>query len=45
VWRLRPVDRILEWAAAAGFQPLSIESDSNAIYRVGRLGRTDEVSA
>jgi hypothetical protein len=45
VWRLRPVDRILEWAAAAGFQPLSIEADRNAIYRVGRLGRTAEVSA
>jgi precorrin-6B methylase 2 len=44
VWRLRPVQRILDWAAAAGFQPLSIESDSYGIYRVGRLGRTAEVA-
>lgn len=44
VWRLRPLQRILDWAAAAGFQPLSIESDSHGIYRVGRLGRSVEVS-
>jgi Putative methyltransferase len=39
VWRLRPVEAILEWAAAAGYEPASIRSDSYGIYRVGRLVR------
>jgi hypothetical protein len=40
VWRLRPVEAILEWAAAAGYEPASIRADSFGIYRVGRLVRT-----
>jgi hypothetical protein len=40
VWRLRPVESILEWAAAAGYAPASIRADSYGIYRVGRLVRT-----
>jgi len=39
VWRLRPVESILEWAAAAGYEPASIRADSYGIYRVGRLVR------
>jgi hypothetical protein len=39
VWRLRPVELILSWAAAAGYQPASITSDTHGIYRVGRLTR------
>lgn len=39
VWRLRPVEAILEWAAAAGYEPASIRADSFGIYRVGRLVR------
>jgi hypothetical protein len=39
VWRLRPVESILRWAAAAGYEPASIRSDSHGIYRVGRLVR------
>jgi hypothetical protein len=39
VWRLRPVESILRWAAAAGYEPASIRSDSYGIYRVGRLVR------
>jgi hypothetical protein len=39
VWRLRPVESILEWASAAGYQPASIRADSYGIYRVGRLVR------
>jgi hypothetical protein len=31
---------ILEWAAAAGYEPASIRADSHGIYRVGRLVRT-----
>lgn len=42
VWRLRPPERIVEWAAAAGYQAVSIETDSQGIYRVGRLARTFE---
>jgi predicted RNA methylase len=37
VWRLRPVETILGWAAAAGYEPASVRSDAHAIYRVGRL--------
>jgi hypothetical protein len=40
VWRLRPVESILGWAAAAGYEPASIRADSCGIYRVGRLVRT-----
>ena len=40
VWRLRPVESILGWAAAAGYAPAAIRSDSHGIYRVGRLVRT-----
>jgi hypothetical protein len=40
VWRLRPVESILEWAAAAGYEPASIRADRYGIYRVGRLVRT-----
>lgn len=39
VWRLRPVESILGWAAAAGYEPASIRADSFGIYRVGRLRR------
>ena len=39
VWRLRPVESILQWAAAAGYEPAAIRSDSFGIYRVGRLRR------
>jgi predicted RNA methylase len=39
VWRLRPLELILEWAAAAGYEPASIRSDEHSIYRVGRLVR------
>jgi hypothetical protein len=39
VWRLRPVESILRWAAAAGYEPASIRSDRYGIYRVGRLVR------
>ena len=39
VWRLRPVELILEWAAAAGYEPVSITADHGRIYRVGRLRR------
>jgi hypothetical protein len=39
VWRLRPVESILRWAAEAGYEPASIRSDRFGIYRVGRLVR------
>jgi len=39
VWRLRPVESIIEWGAAAGYQPAAMRSDSFGIYRVGRLAR------
>ena len=39
VWRLRPLELILGWAAAAGYEPASIDADSHGIYRVGRLRR------
>jgi putative methyltransferase len=44
VWRLRPLELTLEWAAAAGYEPASVSADSNAIYRVGRLRRSDGAS-
>jgi hypothetical protein len=37
VWRLRPVERILSWAEAAGYRPASITADRFGIYRVIRL--------
>ena len=40
VWRLRPLESILEWSAAAGYEPASVRADSFGIYRVGRLVRT-----
>jgi hypothetical protein len=39
VWRLRPLEMILDWADAAGYEPASIAADSNGVYRVGRLTR------
>lgn len=45
VWRLRPLELILEWAAAAGYEPASIRSDSHGIYRIGRLERRAQATA
>jgi hypothetical protein len=39
VWRLRPLESILRWAAAAGYESASVRGDSHGIYRVGRLVR------
>ena len=39
VWRLRPVERLLAWAAAAGYRPASIAADRHGIYRVVRVER------
>jgi predicted RNA methylase len=39
VWRLRPVEQILGYAAAAGYRPQSITADRHDIYRVVRLRR------
>jgi hypothetical protein len=39
VWRLRPAEMLLGWAAAAGYLPRSVTADSERIYRVARLGR------
>ena len=44
VWRLRPLELILDWAEAAGYEPASIRSDSHGIYRVGRLVRNAEAA-
>jgi putative methyltransferase len=44
VWRLRPADQILGWAAAAGYRPASVEADRFGIYRVVRLVREDEAA-
>lgn len=44
VWRLRPLEMILEWAASVGYEPASITADSNEIYRVGRLERWAEAA-
>jgi SAM-dependent methyltransferase len=41
VWRLRPLERLLDWAAAAGYVPASIAADSERIYRVARLERRE----
>jgi hypothetical protein len=45
VWRLRPLELILDWAGAAGYEPVSVTADAHRIYRVGRLRRTREGSA
>jgi hypothetical protein len=39
VWRLRPVERVLGWGAAAGYIPATVRADSQGIYRVARLER------
>ena len=39
VWRLRPVEQILGYAAAAGYRPVSVMADRHGIYRVVRLAR------
>lgn len=39
VWRLRPVDRILGYAARAGYRPASTRADRQGIYRLVRLQR------
>ena len=39
VWRLRPVELVLSWAADAGYAPASITADSGGVYRVVRLVR------
>jgi hypothetical protein len=44
VWRLRPVELILEWAADAGYEPAAIDADRFGIYRVVRLVREDEAA-
>jgi hypothetical protein len=44
VWRLRPVEQILGYAAAAGYEPQSVTSDRHGIYRVVRLVRAGESS-
>jgi hypothetical protein len=45
VWRLRPVEQILGYAAAAGYRPASITSDRFGIYRVVRLVRAERPPA
>ena len=40
VWRLRPLEMILQWAAAAGYEPATVRADRHGIYRVVRLTRT-----
>jgi hypothetical protein len=44
VWRLRPVDQILEWASAAGYEPAAVQADRYGIYRVVRLVREDDAA-
>ena len=39
VWRLRPAEQILDYAAAAGYRPVAITADTAGIYRVMRLAR------
>ncbi|MBV8955302.1 MAG: class I SAM-dependent methyltransferase family protein [Solirubrobacterales bacterium] len=40
VWRLRPLELILRWADAAGYEAASIRADRHRIYRVARLERS-----
>ena len=42
VWRLRPLELILGWARAAGYEAASVRADRYGIYRVGRLQRLPE---
>ena len=44
VWRLRPVEQLLEWARDAGYEPATVEADRYDIYRVVRLVREDEAA-
>jgi precorrin-6B methylase 2 len=44
LWRLRPVEQLLEWASAAGYEPTAVEADRFGIYRVVRLVREDEAA-
>jgi 16S rRNA G966 N2-methylase RsmD len=44
VWRLRPVEQLLEWARDAGYEPAAVEADRFDIYRVVRLVREDEAA-
>jgi hypothetical protein len=44
VWRLRPVEQILDWASAAGYEPTAVAADRFDIYRVVRLVREDEAA-
>ena len=39
VWRLRSAERLLGWAAAAGYPPRTVAADSEGIYRVARVER------
>jgi hypothetical protein len=39
VWRLRPQEQIEGYARAAGYEPVSVTSDRNRIYRVIRFAR------
>jgi hypothetical protein len=39
IWRLRPAELLLGWAAAAGYVPRSVTADAERIYRVARLER------
>ena len=41
VWRLRPVQQLLAYFAAAGYRPRSTTADRHGIYRVVRLQRED----
>jgi hypothetical protein len=41
VWRLRPVEQILGYAAAAGYAPAGVTADRFGIYRVVRLVREE----
>jgi hypothetical protein len=45
VWRLRPVEQILGYAAAAGYAPASITADRFGIYRVVRLVRGEQAAS
>lgn len=44
VWRLRPVEQILGYAEAAGYEPAGIEADRYGVYRVVRLERQPEAA-
>jgi hypothetical protein len=45
VWRLRPVEQILGYAAAAGYRPATVSADRHGIYRVVRLVREGGAAA